>query len=642
MSETRTCPDCGGSLPPDALDGDCPRCLLAAGLEGDDDGSTDDVPPPPRPEPPPVEDIAPHFPALAVEGLIGAGGMGIVYRARQTALDRPVALKVLWPQLAEDRSFADRFTREARAMARLDHPNIVRVFEFGEREGWFFLVMELVDGKSLRELMDGGGIRADEALAIVPQICAALQYAHDQGVVHRDIKPANVLVDRTGRVRIADFGLAKLVEGEDVTLTRAGQVMGTLHYMAPEQYKTPDHVDHRADIYSLGVVFYEMLTGEVPVGRFRAPSEKVQVDVRLDQVVLRSLEREPEMRYQKAADVGTAVTSISSGEEPPPAPTPVVPAAAVAAPREPKPPPRVSKIAVAALVMVGVQALFALTALAAPEMIVLSLIAAAFALGLGFIGTVRVLGSGGTLRGAGYAGAALIAPWFVGCGGLLALSGMAASHGIHGMDPIRIEGETVRFGEITFDEDGVRIGDAVEISDRGVRVNEPIEIDDRGIRRVPADTGAVPKPTVGPAYTVESSSPFSEDAAGREEACSQIVEIWERLQARNERTTNDDPRYVYEYYTGTEATMVGALSETELEDARRGDLAGLPLLRFPYGRRLHRYRLSSITFDPDGTAADVIVTGEDGALHFPMVRGPNGWKFEVGFVNVVPPQADER
>src|SRR5262249_37193086 len=144
-----------------------------------------------------------------------------------------------------------------------------------------------------------------QALPIVAQICDALQYAHEQGIVHRDIKPENILLDRQGRVKIADFGLAKLVgrSRSEFTLTGSRQIMGTLHYMAPEQQTSPQNVDHRADIYSLGVVFYEMLTGELPLGRFAPPSQKALVDGRLDEVVFRALETEPGRRYQRISAI---------------------------------------------------------------------------------------------------------------------------------------------------------------------------------------------------------------------------------------------------------------------------------------------------------------------------------------------------
>jgi hypothetical protein len=175
--------------------------------------------------------------------------------------------------------------------------------------------MEYVDGVDLRSAMRDGSLQPEQALPVVQQVCEALQYAHDQGIVHRDIKPENILLSRQGNVKIADFGLAKLVQGDtpDPGLTGTLQVMGTRNYMAPEQIERPTHVDHRADIYSLGVVFYELLTGELPLGRFAVPSAKAQVNARLDDVVLRALEKEPEKRYQQASQVKTAVESIRTG-----------------------------------------------------------------------------------------------------------------------------------------------------------------------------------------------------------------------------------------------------------------------------------------------------------------------------------------
>ncbi len=215
--------------------------------------------------------------------------------------------------MGQDPAFAERFAREARALARLTHPRIVGVHDFGRSGGLFYLVMEFVNGANLRGLMQGGRLRPEEALRIVPQICEALQYAHEEGIVHRDIKPENILLDRRGNVKIADFGLAKLLGTmtPDSVLTGSRQVVGTLRYMAPEQMERPLQVDHRADIYSLGVVFYEMLTGELPIGRFDPPSKKVRVDVRVDDVVFRALEKEPERRYQHASEVKTRVELLS-------------------------------------------------------------------------------------------------------------------------------------------------------------------------------------------------------------------------------------------------------------------------------------------------------------------------------------------
>jgi tRNA A-37 threonylcarbamoyl transferase component Bud32 len=260
--------------------------------------------------------LASHFPDLEILELLGQGGMGAVYKARQRKLDRWVALKVLPAEWCRDPSFAERFAREARALARLNHPQIISVHDFGEVSGHCYLMMEFVDGVNLRQLLTTGRLQPRQALPIVAQICEALQYAHEQAIVHRDIKPENILLDKRGRVKIADFGLAKLLlrTHSEFTLTGSRQVMGTLDYMAPEQRTMPQAVDHRADIYSLGVVFYEMLTGELPLGRFARPSERVAVDGRLDDVIFRALEREPDRRYQRISAVKADVESIFRAE----------------------------------------------------------------------------------------------------------------------------------------------------------------------------------------------------------------------------------------------------------------------------------------------------------------------------------------
>ncbi|MBL8738717.1 MAG: serine/threonine protein kinase, partial [Planctomycetes bacterium] len=214
-----------------------------------------------------------RFPELRLERRIGEGGMSTVYRAVQTKLQRPVALKVLRQELAAQPEFRARFEREAQAMAALDHPRILRVLEFGERDGVYFLLTDFVDGVDLRRLMELGQVSPDEALRLVPQICEALRYAHMHGVVHRDVKPENILIDLEGNVRMADFGLARMARGDEppAALTRTSQILGTPHYMAPEQWRS-GQVDHRADIFSLGVVLYELLTGKLPIGDFAPPS----------------------------------------------------------------------------------------------------------------------------------------------------------------------------------------------------------------------------------------------------------------------------------------------------------------------------------------------------------------------------------
>lgn len=267
--------------------------------------------------PPEPEELEGFLDGFEIRELIGQGGMGAVYRAYQASLRRDVAIKILPPELSEDAAFAERFQREAWTMAKLNHPNIVHVYDLGRQEptGWLYLVMELVDGADLRALTQYGKLAPEQALDVVAQICSALQHAHELGYVHRDIKPANVFLMTDGRVKVGDFGLAKLLspagaEDSEVDLTMTGQAVGTVDYIAPEVLRGEGDVDHRADLYSLGVMFYELLTGDRPRGRFAPPSRKVSIDVRVDEVVLRSLEEERERRYQSADDIRTDVDRI--------------------------------------------------------------------------------------------------------------------------------------------------------------------------------------------------------------------------------------------------------------------------------------------------------------------------------------------
>jgi serine/threonine protein kinase/biopolymer transport protein ExbD len=385
-SAAATCPRCGRAIPANAVLGACPHCLLAAGFASEP-AAPDHATPPPT-----VAELAPEFPQLELLELLGRGGMGAVYKARQKSLDRLVALKLLRPGLDADPSFAERFTREARALAQLNHPGIVTLYEFGRTPGGlFFILMEFVDGLNLRHLLAAGRLSPREALAIVPPLCDALQYAHDRGLIHRDIKPENILIDRLGRVKIADFGLAKLTTNStaqaaslsandtNVSPTSAsdtghcslvighsadgasavGAVFGTPGYMAPEQREHPAAVDHRADIYALGVVLYQLLTGELPdTKQLQPPSQRVQLDIRLDAIVLRALEANPSRRYAAASELKTQLETIASSSPPAPLPpgsstppsalaasssVPTDPAASVSTPSAP-PPFRVSAI----------------------------------------------------------------------------------------------------------------------------------------------------------------------------------------------------------------------------------------------------------------------------------------------------------
>jgi serine/threonine protein kinase len=317
MPEVKSCTQCQTALPVDAPDGLCATCrrlhaettapgVPSSGRGGGTPGFFGAFTPPAPAE------LAPLFPQLEILELLGQGGMGAVYKARQPKLDRLVALKILPPE-AGNPAFAERFTREAKALARLNHPHIITIYDFGESGGLYHFIMGFVDGSNLRLRLRGGSLPPAEALRIMPQICDALQFAHDEGIVHRDIKPENILIDRHGRVKIADFGIAKLLGGKtrDYTLTGPWQVMGTLHYMAPEQMDNPLAVDQRVDIYALGVVFYEMLTRQLPLGKFTLPSQKAAVDPRVDVSVSRALEAEPQRRYQRVREMRAAIEELT-------------------------------------------------------------------------------------------------------------------------------------------------------------------------------------------------------------------------------------------------------------------------------------------------------------------------------------------
>jgi uncharacterized protein YndB with AHSA1/START domain/tRNA A-37 threonylcarbamoyl transferase component Bud32 len=266
--------------------------------------------------PPTPAELAARFPNLEVIELLGHGGMGMVYKGRQPFLDRIVAIKVIRPDFQADHAFQERFLREARTLAKLRHPFIVTVFDVYKADDLYCLVMEYVEGASLRHLLAAGSITPRDALDFTPQITEALQHAHEAGVVHRDIKPENVLVDSLGRVRLVDFGLATLFGPQaQARGTDDDRVVGTLRYMAPEQITTPQAVDHRADIYSTGVVFYEMLARELPGPDREPPSRKAATDPRLDPIVLRALEPERDRRYQEARLMHLDIIALSRTPE---------------------------------------------------------------------------------------------------------------------------------------------------------------------------------------------------------------------------------------------------------------------------------------------------------------------------------------
>ncbi len=299
--------------------GHCPRCLLAVGSSSGGGSAGDHE----NWEPPAIDAVQALLPRCEILELIGRGGMGAVYRARQPALDRIVAIKILPPLVdALGVGYVERFKNEARLLAKLNHPGIVHVYEFGELPGRLLhFVMEYVEGTDVARLVAAHGkLSPAQAASIAAEVCAALHCAHEAGVVHRDVKPANILVARDGRIKVADFGLAKnSVGGGAPSETTAGLVLGSADYAAPESLVAGMVVDHRADLYAVGVMLYYLLTGRVPRGVFPPASEKApEAGVGFDRVIARAMQQAPERRYASAAamraDIERAAAEAAVGQ----------------------------------------------------------------------------------------------------------------------------------------------------------------------------------------------------------------------------------------------------------------------------------------------------------------------------------------
>lgn len=249
---------------------------------------------------------------------LGQGGMGTVYLGHQKSLDRICAVKVLSKEFAAKPGFVDRFTREARAMAKIDHPNVVSCYAIGESNGWHYVAMELMDGQSMQDWIDDiKQIPVGDAVLVAIVCGEALHHAHELNMIHRDVKPDNILVTKKGVIKVSDMGLAKAVDDEDMSLTQSGTGLGTPHYMAPEQARNAKHVDRRTDIYALGGTLYAMLTGKTPFGgesvlelimnkekgKF-TPAKQLNPNVpeRLSLIIDKSMAADPNHRYQTCAE----------------------------------------------------------------------------------------------------------------------------------------------------------------------------------------------------------------------------------------------------------------------------------------------------------------------------------------------------
>ncbi|MCB9834197.1 MAG: serine/threonine protein kinase [Planctomycetes bacterium] len=320
MTDPKSCRDCGSLTVSSGREQLCFSCQIkrsTAQREAGEDFFFDEE------DPRTVHDgleerLATALESIEIERELGRGGMGIVFRGLQTRLGRRVAVKVLPPHPDQDVGFAERFLQEARAMARLTHPNIVTIHDFGQTAcGLHYIVMEYVDGRPLSALLAEGALTPTRFLDVIAQVSDALAYAHGQNVVHRDMKPENILVDGRDVAKIADFGIAKL-EGERhvARLTKTHQILGTPLYMAPEQAQAAATVDHRADLYAIGVMLYEGLTGKFPGRSIEAPTRAAQVDRKVDPLVLGLLERDPTRRSGSAIEVAHRCRDLARNWKP--------------------------------------------------------------------------------------------------------------------------------------------------------------------------------------------------------------------------------------------------------------------------------------------------------------------------------------
>lgn len=262
---------------------------------------------------PSAKDLQMRFSQYRIEKLVAVGGMGAVYRAVQLSVDRTVAFKILSSEYAGNEKFRKRFALEAKAMAKLNHPNIVQLYDFGESGDVIWMAQEWVPGQTVEEVLEKeGAMDPEEAAAMVAQACEGLGYAHKEGLAHRDVKPANMMQDREGNIKVMDFGLAHASYFEEPSLaSEEGARYATTEYAGPEIWDMEKEPDHRVDIFALGVLLFEALTGQTPGDPFRAPSEiRPQLDPRFDEVVMRAMQPVPDDRYQSCRELQKALKDI--------------------------------------------------------------------------------------------------------------------------------------------------------------------------------------------------------------------------------------------------------------------------------------------------------------------------------------------
>lgn len=256
---------------------------------------------------PEISELAPLFPGYEIEGLIATGGMGAVYCAVQKSLDRTVALKILPKEFSKDAAFCAGFEAEAKAMARLNHPNLIGVYDFGEVNGMLYIMMEYVPGQSIYHAAYGKAIDPAEVIRLVSGICHGLAHAHENGILHRDIKPSNILLDLNAQPKIGDFGLARPIENK---IQEGEEIFGTPHYTAPEVVHSPHSVDYRADIFSVGVLLHELLTGKLPADDTRPASVISRCDIRFDAIIRKATHPVPSGRYASANELANDLLAI--------------------------------------------------------------------------------------------------------------------------------------------------------------------------------------------------------------------------------------------------------------------------------------------------------------------------------------------